>query len=288
MTGVDEVRGRIGRYGVWRRHSAADGALAAHLESLGFGAFWLGGSPPGDLRVAEELLDATTSLVVATGIVNIWNTDPAEVADSHRRITAKHPGRFLLGIGAGHPESAGKAAQKPYGALLSYLDAVEAGGVPREELVLAALGPRVLRLAAQRTLGAHPYLTTPEHSRRARELLGAGPLIAPEQRVVLETDPEAARSVARPTIQTPYLGLVNYRRNLLSLGYAEQDLAGAGSDRLVDGLTAYGTGEQIAARVEEHLAGGADHVALQLLVPEGQDLADAYRRLAGALGLAGA
>jgi probable F420-dependent oxidoreductase len=279
------VTHRLGTYGIWLPGRDLSPELAVHLERLGFGAIWIGSSPSGDLELAEQLLDATESIVVATGIVNIWASDAALTAASYHRVVAKHSGRFLLGVGASHPEFMGPAAEKPYEGLSRYLDILDAEGVPRDEIVLAALGPRVLRLARDRTAGAHPYLVTPEHTRAARELLGAGPLLAPEQRVVLETDAALARAAARPGVKKPYLGLVNYRNSLLRLGYSEEDLAGDGSDRLIDDLVVYGTPATIVDRLEAHFDAGADHVAIQLVATE-DDSAASFTALAAALELA--
>jgi len=157
--------------------------------------------------------------------------------------------------------------------------------VPEANLVLAALGPRVLRLAAQRTAGAHPYLVTPAYTRQARAILGAGPLLAPEHKVVLDTSPERARAIGRQRVQTPYLGLVNYTSNLRRLGWSDEDLSGGGSDALIDALVAHGSAGQVAARLTEHLDAGADHVSVQLLTPAGADPRDGYRQLAQALAL---
>jgi len=169
--------------------------------------------------------------------------------------------------------------------LARYVDVLRADGVPADSLVLAALGPRVLRLAAERAGGAHPYLVPPEHTRQARKILGPGPLLAPEQKVVLEADPQQARAVARPRVQNPYLGLVNYTSNLRRLGWGDEDLAGGGSDALIDALVAHGGGEQVAARLAEHFDAGADHVCVQLLPAPGADLTEEFGRLAKALGL---
>jgi probable F420-dependent oxidoreductase len=273
----------LGEVGVWARGRQVTPELAAAVEKLGYGAFWVGGSPPADLELPEQLLDATDELVVATGIVNIWVSPAQEVARSYHRVVDRHPGRFLLGIGVGHPEATGHRYVRPYAALVDYLDALEAAGVPQEDLVLAALGPKVLRLAAERTTGAHPYLTTPEHSRAAREILGTGPLLAPEQKVVLETDPRRAREIARPPVAKPYLRLVNYRNNLSRLGFTDQDMADGGSDALVDALVAHGDDASVAARVRQHLDVGADHVCLQLLPATGTESLDGFRRLADVL-----
>ncbi len=258
--------------------------LAAGLEKLGFGALWIGGSPSGDLAQIEQLLDATTTLTLATGIVNIWQDDAYEVAASFRRIETRHPGRFLLGVGAGHREATQRYA-KPYETLADYVDVLLDEGVPAGGLVLAALGPKVLRLAAERTAGAHPYLVTPEYTRWARTVLGVAPLLAPEQKVVLDTDPDRARATGRARVQNPYLGLANYTNNLRRLGWSEEDLSGGGSDALVNALVAHGSAGEVAARLTEHLSAGADHVSIQLLTEPGTDLLDGYRQLARALAL---
>jgi probable F420-dependent oxidoreductase len=267
----------LGKIGVWRNSSALTPEYAAALESYGYGTVWIGGSPEGDLELAEQLIAATSSLTVATGIVNIWKDDAKTVAASYRRIAATHPGRFLLGIGAGHREHTGEQFDKPYEALVRYLDELDAGQVPVSDRVLAALGPRVLRLAAERAAGAHPYLTTPEHTRQAREIVGTA-LLAPEQKVVVESDPEKARAIARPTVRM-YLGLVNYTNNLRRLGFTDEDLEGSGSDRLIDALVAHGEPARIAERVREHLAAGADHVNIQVLAEPDTDTLESYRRL---------
>jgi probable F420-dependent oxidoreductase len=261
-----------------------DPDLTAAIERAGFTALWVGGSPDGDLAQIEQLIAATTTLTVATGIVNIWKDDARVVAASFRRIEERHPGRFVLGVGAGHREATQEYA-RPYETLVSYVDTLLEEGVPADSLVLAALGPRVLRLSAERTAGAHPYLITPEHTRQARGVLGTGPLLAPEQKVVLETDPEQARAIGRPRVARPYLGLVNYTSNLRRLGWTDDDLRDGGSDRLVDALVARGTPEQVAARLDEHLTAGADHVCLQLLTEADADPRSGYDALAGALGL---
>jgi probable F420-dependent oxidoreductase len=281
---AERVRDHLGRFGVWRGGGQVTPELAASLERLGYGTLWLGGSPSGDLVQAERLLDATATLTVATGIVNMWQDDAHEVAASFKRVDARHPGRFLLGVGAGHREATQQYA-RPYETLAGYVDVLLAEGVPGSSLVLAALGPRVLRLAAERTAGAHPYLVTPEYTRQAREILGAGPLLAPEQKVVVDADPERARATGRPLVRDPYLGLINYTTNLRRLGWGDDDLSGGGSDALIDALVAHGTVGEVAARLTEHLDAGADHVCLQLLTAPGADPLDAYRQLAQALGL---
>jgi len=276
------VRDHLGRIGVWRSAGMVTPELAAGLEQFGFGTLWLGSSPSGDLTQAEQLLDATTRLTLATGIVNIWQDDAHTVAASFARIEARHPGRFLLGVGAGHREATQQYA-KPYDTLAGYVDVLLGDGVPAQSLVLAALGPKVLRLAAERTAGAHPYLVTPEYTRRARAILGTGPLLAPEQKAVLVTDPERARAIGRQRVRSPYLGLVNYTSNLRRLGWSDEDLSGGGSDALIDALVARGSAEEVAARLREHLSAGADHVCVQLLTDYEAGVTDDYRRLAGAL-----
>lgn len=280
-------RRHLGRFGVWRSVTQVTPGLAANLELLGFGALWLGSSPGADLRVVDELLGATSTLVVATGIVNMWDSDPSQVAASFTRIEAAYPGRFLLGVGAGHREAT-RHYDKPYDTLARYVDALTAGGVPGGSVVLAALGPKMLRLAAERTAGAHPYLVPVGYTSEARELLGPEPLLATEHKAVLEADPRAARAIGRPRVRRPYLGLVNYTSNLRRLGWSDADLADPGSDALIDALVAHGDPAQVGAQLTRHLTAGADHVCVQLLTGEGADVADGYRRLAEGLALSSA
>jgi len=278
MTG----RAEIGRFGIWRSASLVTPETAAGIERLGFGVLWLGSSPDGDLAQAEVLLDATTTLTLATSIVNMWKDPAALVAQSYTRVQKRHPGRFLLGVGAGHREATQQYA-RPYETLARYVDDLVAGGVPRDGIVLAALGPRVLRLAGDRTAGAIPYLIPAEHTAQARALLGPGPLLAPEHKVVLDADP--ARALGRGRVRTPYLGLVNYTSNLRRLGWTEADLSGDGSDALIDALVAHGSPAEVATQVARHLDAGADHVCLQLITEAGADPLPGYARLAPALGL---
>jgi probable F420-dependent oxidoreductase len=271
----------LGKVGIWRHPSGLTPEVAAEVEALGYGAIWVGGSPPGDLAVIEHLLDTTDHIALATGIVNVWKDDAATVGAAWHRITARHPDRFLLGIGIGHPEAT-QEYQRPYAKLVSYLDQLDDVKVPAERRALAALGPKVLRLSAERSAGAHPYLVTPEHTRQARQILGAGPLLAPEQKLVLETDPERARAIARPRVQNPYLGLTNYLSNLRKLGWTDADFADGGSDALIDALAVHGDAAAIARGVTAHLEAGADHVAVQVL---NRDPLPALRALAGQLRL---
>jgi probable F420-dependent oxidoreductase len=279
-------RDQLGRFGIWRGASQVTPELATSIEQLGFGALWVGGSPGADLTVVEQLLDATTTLVLATGIVNMWQSDAHQVAASFTRIEARHRGRFLLGVGAGHREATQQYA-KPYETLATYVDVLIDSGVPESSLALAALGPKMLRLAAERTAGAHPYLVTPEYTRRARAILGPSPLLAPEHKAVLETDPERARAIGRPRVRNPYLGLVNYTNNLRRVGWTDADLSGGGSDKLIDALVAHGSAGDVAAQLTEHLDVGADHVCVQLLTEPEADLLASYRQLAEALAPSG-
>jgi len=273
-------RPELGRIGVWIGGPPSP-ELARGLDELGYGAIWIGGSPGGDLEGVESTLAATNRITVATGIVNIWRDDPATIVASYHRLADTYPGRFLLGVGAGHPEATSRYT-KPYDALVQYLDRLDAGGVPQSRRALAALGPKVLRLAADRTAGAHPYLVTPEHTRQARELLGPDVLLAPEQHVVLDSDKARGREFARGVLRS-HLQLRNYTTNWRRLGFTDDDLADGGSDRLVDGLVGLGNAKQIAARITEHLDAGADHVCVQLIAAKGVDLLPGFTDLAAQL-----
>lgn len=281
-----------GRTGIWIRSSAlspgaADTAeVAGELEEAGYGALWLGAAS-GDLAQVSSLLAQTRRLVVATGIVSIWTNPAGTTAAAYAAVAGKYPGRVLLGLGVSHPhvvERAGLRYTRPYHAMVSYLGELDSATapVPPEGRALAALGPRMLRLAAQRSAGAHPYLVTPEHTRRAREVLGTGPLLAPEQKVVLETDPATAREIGRTSVSF-YLQAPNYTRNLLRLGFTEDDFTGGGSDRLVDALVAWGDTGAVLSRIREHHDAGADHVAVQVLTADGSLPRAQWQRLGEAL-----
>jgi probable F420-dependent oxidoreductase len=280
MTGAVSLKPDLGRFGAWLPTRSITPELAGQIESLGYGAAWIGGSPDADLGWVDPALAKTTSLQLATGIVNIWSAPAPTVAESFQRIESAHPGRFLLGIGAGHREHTQEYA-KPYDALVTYLDELDAAMVPTSRRVLAALGPRVLRLSAERSAGAHPYLTTPEHTAKARELVGSSVFLAPEHKVVLTTDRDEARAIGRRYLEH-YLSLSNYVNNWLRLGFTENDVRKPGSDKLVDAVVAYGTPDAIAKRLNEHLEAGADHVAIQVLDGWPEDkLVDVLRTLAG-------
>jgi probable F420-dependent oxidoreductase len=271
----------LGRFGVWHQAEKWGPELASGLEQLGYGALWLGASPDADLRDAEVLLASTQSVTVGTSIVNMWRDDAAAVGASYHRLEEEHPGRFLLGVGIGHRERDGEY-KSPYATIVDYLDALDEAKVPVDRRALAALGPRVLKLSAERTAGALPYLTTPEHTRQARATLGRSALLAPEQKVVLETDPDIARSVARDYL-AGYLQLSNYTSNLKRLGYSDHDLDNGGSDDLVDALVLHGTAVEIADGLKAHLEAGADQVVVQQLGKEGPDLLPGYEALATVL-----
>lgn len=268
----------------WARTPA--GAQA--VELLGFDELWIsGGFAPGLPNLFGDAVGATVDLPVASGIISIYHTDPAEIANRVRAMQEAYPGRFVLGLGASHGatvERTGQSYAKPYTKMVQYLDALEGNDLPASGRLLAALGPRMLTLAAERSLGAHPYFVPVEHTVFAREVMGAGPRLVPEQAVVLETDPVAARAIARRHMQG-YLRLPNYTSNLRRFGWDDEDLGGGGSDRLVDAIVAWGTVEQIAERVRAHHDAGADTVLLQVIVadPESDTQESAYRELAALL-----
>ena len=271
----------LGRFGVWHGPQHWGPELAAGLEQAGYGALWLGASPAADLRDAEVLLASTNSVAVGTSIVNMWMSPAAEVAASYHRLEDEHPGRFLLGVGIGHRERSGEY-RSPYETIVNYLDELDDAKVPADRRALAALGPKVLQLSGTRTAGALPYLTTPEHTREARRTLGGGVLLAPEQMVVLETDPEIARSTARDRLAS-YLQLSNYTTSFKRLGFTDSDIADGGSDRLVDALVLHGSAVDVAEGLNAHLEAGADHVAIQQLGHEEIDLLRGYEALATVL-----
>ncbi|MEU3646589.1 TIGR03620 family F420-dependent LLM class oxidoreductase [Lentzea sp. NPDC034063] len=251
----------LGTFGVWGSHHEWAGRIG-EIEALGYGAFWIGGSP--EIGVVGEALDTTESITIATGIVNVWQSDPEAVAAEFHRLASD---RFLLGVGVGHPQL-DQAYEKPYDKLVSYLDRLD---VPADRLVLAALGPKVLRLAADRTAGAHPYLVPVEHTAEARKVLG-DKLLAPEVTVVVEEDVEVARAIAREKLSF-YFSLTNYTNNWQRYGFTAEDVKG--SDRLVDALVAHGSPDQVAAKLRAHVDAGADHVAVQSLNGHYAELADA-------------
>jgi probable F420-dependent oxidoreductase len=269
----------LGRVGIWRRHQ--QGMLPLReLEELGYQALWVGGSP--SLEQVQPFLEQSTTLTVATGILNVWRHEPAEVAAGHARLRGAFGDRFLLGVGIGHPEVTSEY-KKPLTKMREFFDGLDSADppVPKDERVAAALGPKMLDLAAERSLGTHPYFTTAEHTRFARERIGPDALVAPEVAVVVDPDPESARRTARAYAAT-YLGLRNYVGNLLRFGFTESDIADGGSDRLIDAVIPNGSPEAIAEGVGAHLEAGADHVCLQALGDDAK-LLDDYGALARAL-----
>lgn len=281
MTELAGSKPELGRFGLWVR-DAVPPEQAVEIEKLGYGAVWVGGSPAAELSFVEPILARTNTLRVATGVVTTWIAAPGAVAESYHRIEQAYPGRFLLGIGVGHPEALAQY-RKPIEALNAYLDKLDEYGVPANRRVIAALGPRVLRLSAERSAGAHPYLTTPDHTAQARTLMGAQAFLAPEHKVLLTTDMTHAREVGRQTLDM-YLGLQNYVNNWKRLGFNDHDLTRPISDRLIDAMIAYGTTDAIAARLNEHLDAGADHVPIRVLASP-DELIPAVTALAAALGL---
>ncbi|MGI5348897.1 TIGR03620 family F420-dependent LLM class oxidoreductase [Streptomyces sp. CA-250714] len=296
---------QLGRVGIWAGALRTDDTArrpqveeaAAELEELGYRALWIGGSPSPDM--AYHLLAATSRATVGTSILSIWQHAAPEVAARHAQLTDEYGGRFLLGLGVSHAEAQTghtldhPLANRPYSAMRSYLDMLDNAPrpVPAEGRALAALGPKMLQLAAERSLGALPYLVTAAHTAEARDILGADPLLAPELKVIL-LRPGADRSAAYATARdylSFYLGLANYRNSLLRLGFTESDFADGGSERLVDAVVAIGDAEAIRARVDEFFTAGADHVAVQVVTPGiGTDLPrEEWRTLAEALPLEG-
>lgn len=273
----------FGTVGVWRGYGLFSSGLAAAVEELGYGALWVGGSPDADLAIVERLLSETKRITVSTGIVNIWTAPADEVAESFHRLEARYPQRFVLGIGIGHREQIGERHVKPFDALQRYLDSLDAAGVPAERRVISALGPRTLKLAAERSAGTHPYLTTPTHTLFARSVLGAGPLVAPEQRFVPVQDPQQARATGRAFLAR-YLALTNYRRTMEKHGFTAAELDDGATDQAVDRLTPHGAAADLATHVQAHHEAGADHVCVQML-PMKMDPLPALTQLATALGL---
>jgi probable F420-dependent oxidoreductase len=294
----DSLRRRLGRVGVWMallgtRSADAERTAIAEIEELGYGAFWFGEGLSNKEAFAHAgiLLAATHRILVATGIANIWVRDPMAMNNGGHTLAEAFSGRFVLGMGVSHApivQARGHHYGRPVTAMRNYLDAMDtvqyAPPPPPEPLprVLAALRPRMLELARDRTDGAHPYLVTPAHTAGARQTLGDRPLLAPEQGVVLETDPELARTTAR-THLAGYLKLPNYVNSWRHEGFEESDFADGGSNRLVDALIAWGDVDAIAARVREHLDAGADHVAVQPVTTDVEHARSELRALAPTL-----
>jgi probable F420-dependent oxidoreductase len=295
---AQRLRDRIGRIGVWLGSialmpAADERAAVARIEELGYGAAWFGEGLSNREAMAHGglLLQATERLNVASGIANIWARDATAAINGANTLNEAYGERFLLGLGVSHApivNTRGHDYRKPLSAMRTYLDAIDAhtydapAPATPSPIVLAALRPKMLELARDRTAGAHPYFVPPAHTARAREILGAQPLLAPEQVVVLETDATRARELGRRHMAT-YLRLPNYVNNLRSLGYDDADFADGGSDQLVDAIVAWGDEDAIATRVREHLAAGADHVAIQAYADDAGTALAQIERLAPVL-----
>ncbi|MGI5529343.1 LLM class F420-dependent oxidoreductase [Streptomyces syringium] len=266
----------LGRIGIWSTALRSDDAeksaevreTAAELDELGYGMIWLGGNARVD--EAAQLLAATKRVGVGTSILSIWQHEAADVAARYAALAPADRERFVLGLGVSHGHMV-DGYKKPYSAMKEYLDALDAAPVPLPagRRMLAALGPKMVRLARDRAAGALPYLVTAEHTARAREALGEGVLLAPELKVVLDDDLTRARETARAYLAF-YLPMPNYTNNLLRLGFTEEDFAGNGSDRLLDAVFALGDAAAVRAKADEFLAAGADHLAVQVVRPESQ------------------
>jgi len=278
----------LGRVGVWSwslvdQPAAQVRRAAAAVEDMGYRTVWFPESRGREAFVTAALiLSATNRLAAVTGIASIWARDPNAAAGGAMALGEAWPGRFVLGLGVSHAPSVarrGSTYEHPIARMKDYLDGITAASFvgppadPEVPVVLAALGPQMLRLAASRTSGAHPYFVPVEHTRTAREVMGPGPWLAPEQAVVIATDPVRARAIARRHTRG-YLALDNYRRNLVRLGWSESDLDGEGSDALVDAVVAWGDADAVASRIRAHLEAGADHVGIQVLSDDPFPLTD--------------
>ena len=290
---------QLGAFGVWTSQldilqAARMQETAAELEELGYGALWYGEATGREaLTKAGLLLAGTKRIVVATGIANIYGRDPVTMVAGQKTLAEAYPNRFLLGLGVSHiplvEKLRGHRYEKPVPAMRAYLDAMDQAPYqavppgPKSPRVLAALGPLMLKLSAERADGAHPYNSTPEHTKQARQLLGPNPYLCPEQAIILETDPAKARAIARKFLAI-YLGLPNYTNNFLRLGFQESDISGGGSDKLIDAVVAWGDLKTTLNRIREHHSAGADHVCIQVLTDESKTFPmREYRELASAI-----
>jgi probable F420-dependent oxidoreductase len=265
----------IGKFSVWTtvwqwpEDPGEAGEAGAEVERLGFAASWIGGST-GQFPILDTILGATSTLMGATGVTQVWVNTAAEVAESHYKLTSKYPGRFLLGLGVGHAarvESAGHKYERPLYKLASFLDELDTAEhpVPVAERVIAALGPKALALASTRAAGTHPYNVTPEHTTRARAAMGPSALLIPEQKVFVGADPSTARQIGRRAMARYLADTPNYLNNFRRLGFDDRDFADGGSDRFIDAMVAWGSPDSVAKRLQEHLDAGANQVAIQAL-----------------------
>jgi probable F420-dependent oxidoreductase len=290
---------QLGATGIWTSQldnfpAAQAREAVAELEELDFGALWCGEATGREaLTNAGLLLAGTKRIVIATGIANIYGRDPVTMAAAQKTLAEAYPNRFLLGLGVSHiplvEQLRGHRYEKPVATMRAYLDAMDKApyrAVPpssKPARVLAALGPKMLQLSAERADGAHPYNTTPKHTAQARELLGPDPYLCPEQAVVLEKDPAKARAIARKFLAI-YLTLPNYTNNFLRMGFEEADFSNGGSDRLIDAVIAWGDLKAVQNRIQEHHSAGADHVCIQVVTDDPKTLPlREYRELASAI-----
>jgi probable F420-dependent oxidoreductase len=266
----------LAKLGVWQTWQRGTAAVEA-IEAAGYGTFWVGGSP--SIEQCRPFLEASSSLVIASGILNVWQHEPADVAVARAAAEEEFPGRFLLGIGIGHPERTSDY-RRPLATMRAFFDGLDSAEspVPGDARCAAALGPKMLDLARERSLGAHSYFVPVEHTRIARERLGPDALLAPEVAVVVEEDASAARQIARQYAEY-YLASSNYTNNLLRLGWSDADFGEGGSDALIDALIPHGSVADVAAAVGSHFEAGADHVCLQAL-GHGDAPVDDYAALA--------
>lgn len=268
---------KLGRIGIWSLELRVDETgekleAATELDALGVPSIWIPGAFGGDITGdVDRLLDATRSATIATGIINIWRHEPADIAGWWQALPADRQARVLLGLGVSHEAIIGEAYVRPLAKMEDWLGQITAAGVPPHAMCIAALRPKMLALAAQGTAGSHPYNVDVAHTRIARAALGPGKLLAPEMGAILETDRDRVREIAAANV-AGYRQLPNYRNQWVDLGYSEEDIETV-SDRLIDGLFASGTPEQVRAKAEEHLAAGADHVCVQVLHMPGTPLA---------------
>src|SRR5271163_3926328 len=273
----------LGKLGVWisvdSMTAEAAAAFAKRVEEWGYAALWIPESRGRNALVHSSWLLANTErLIVATGIANIYARDAMAMANGQRGLAEQSGGRFLLGVGVSHQgmvqQLRGHTYGKPVATMRAYMEAMreapyQAPPPPEKPLtVVAALGPRMLKLSAELADGAHPYNTTPEHTAKARAILGPGKLLCPEVWVLLETDPAAARRAAREALSR-YMQLENYVNSWRREGFGDDDLGGGGSGRFLDAMVAWGDEGAIRARIQQHWDAGADHVCIQPISPQG-------------------